>query len=73
MMFFPSLVAATMMFGLILCCIVNYKSDDVFPSLVEETIVSWPYFCKSCVAAIMCFPSVVEATMMFGLVLIAGA
>jgi len=53
-------------FALILCFILNYESDDVFPSLIEATIVSWPYFCKSCVAVMMCFPSLVEATMMFG-------
>jgi len=39
MMCFPSLVAAIMMFGLILCCILNNEIDGVFPSLVEATLM----------------------------------
>ena len=52
-----------MMSGLILSCMINCESDVMFPSLVEIKNSVSPYICKSCVAVMKCFASLVEATM----------
>lgn len=71
-MCFPSLLAATIMFGIILCCILNCESGDVFSITCYRNNSVWPYFCKSCVVVMICFHHLLSNNGILAIVLIAG-